>query len=150
MEAVNVLSENADRYSVGMTLRRFGVSAAMFAAALLLAVMAGGIFTSGVAPVSAQSDEFVSVSVHGYHSCGLRSGGSIACWGYDSYGQASPPQGSFASVSAGFYHTCAVRTDGEVACWGSNDWDDTQGSGRRRRHRVGSHPSAPVAVTPAA
>ena len=44
--------------------------------------------------------------------------GSVACWGYDSEGQATPPKGEFASVSAGQYHTCGVRTDGSVACWG--------------------------------
>ena len=31
----------------------------------------------------------------------MRSDGSVACWGFDYYGQATPPAGSFDSVSAG-------------------------------------------------
>ena len=50
----------------------------------------------------------------------MRSGGSVACWGSDYYGQATPPAGSFVSVSAGWDHTCGVRSNGSVACWGSD------------------------------
>ena len=53
-----------------------------------------------------------------YHTCGVRVGGSVACWGGDNYGQATPHGGEFASVSAGTYHTCGVRVGGSVACWG--------------------------------
>jgi alpha-tubulin suppressor-like RCC1 family protein len=57
------------------------------------------------------------------HTCGVSSTGSIECWGYDDYGQATPPAGSFQSVSAGSEHTCGVKSDGSVECWG----DDTYG-----------------------
>ena len=55
-----------------------------------------------------------------YHSCGIRVDGSVACWGDDTAGQASPPEGSFKSVSAGQQHTCGLRPNGVVECWGSN------------------------------
>ena len=47
--------------------------------------------------------------------------GSVACWGSDYYGQATPPAGSFVSVSAGWDHTCGLRSDGSVTCWGWNE-----------------------------
>ena len=63
--------------------------------------------------------EFASVSAGYNHTCGVRTGGSVACWGYV---RGTPPQGEFASVSAGDHGdgdpTCGVRTDGSVACWG--------------------------------
>ena len=63
---------------------------------------------------------FVSVSAGYEHTCGVRSDGSVACWGIDFYGEATPLEGSFVSVSAGNYHTCGVRSDASVACWGSD------------------------------
>ena len=72
-------------------------------------------------PPTPPAGSFVSVSAGGYHTCEVRSGGSVACWGSDSYGQATPPAGSFVSVSAGWDHTCGVRSDGFVACWGWNE-----------------------------
>ena len=48
--------------------------------------------------------------------------GSVACWGRNYYGQATPPAGEFASVSAGEEHTCGVQRDGSVACWGYDSY----------------------------
>ena len=67
---------------------------------------------------SDESSPFVSVSAGGGYTCGVRSDGSVACWGEDDYGEATPPGGSLGSVSAGSFHTCGVRNDGSVACWG--------------------------------
>ena len=69
----------------------------------------------------AASGTFDSVSVGGYHTCGVAADGSVACWGSDGYGVSSPPEGEFASVSAGTYYTCGVRTDGTIACWGLDE-----------------------------
>ena len=65
--------------------------------------------------------EFASVSAGGRHNCGVRVDGSVACWGNNEYGQATPPEGEFASVSAQGARTCGVRVDGygSLACWGS-------------------------------
>ena len=46
----------------------------------------------------------------------------LACWGDNSYGQATPPSGAFSQVSAGYWHTCGLRTDGTLACWGDNEF----------------------------
>jgi hypothetical protein len=59
--------------------------------------------------------------VGGGHACGLTVDKSILCWGNDSFGKATPPQGSFTSVSAGTKHTCGLKTGGAVICWGSDE-----------------------------
>ena len=60
------------------------------------------------------------------HTCGLRTDGTIACWGDDSFGQSDAPDGRFSSVGGGHSHTCGLRTDGTIACWG----DDSFGQSR--------------------
>ena len=63
---------------------------------------------------------FTQISSGANHACGLRANGSIACWGSNVFGQATPPTtGVFTSISSGDAHTCALRNDGAVVCWGS-------------------------------
>jgi alpha-tubulin suppressor-like RCC1 family protein len=31
------------------------------------------------------------VSAGGYHTCGVQTDGTVACWGDETYGQAGPP-----------------------------------------------------------
>ena len=69
---------------------------------------------------------FVSVGAGLLHSCGLKTDGTVACWGSNEdskgnyLGQSTPPVGTFTSVSVGFLHTCGIRMEGSVVCWGSN------------------------------
>ena len=63
------------------------------------------------------------MSAGGDHTCGVRTNGTLACWGHNVDGQATPPAGTFtgAAVAAGGDHTCGVEDDGTLACWGGND-----------------------------
>ena len=69
--------------------------------------------------------ELASVSAGAGYACGIRTDGSVACWGDDRFSQGTLPEGDFASVSAGIdslgaSYACGVRTDGSVACWGDD------------------------------
>jgi len=61
----------------------------------------------------------------GFHSCAVRSSGSLACWGYDAFGLSLPPAGEFSQVSSGYYHSCAVRSDATTKCWGFSTFNQT-------------------------
>ena len=68
---------------------------------------------------------FATVSAGLAHTCALRISGIVRCWGDDSNGQTTVPQGTYSAVSAGRRHSCGVSTDGTVACWGDGQWGQT-------------------------
>ena len=57
--------------------------------------------------------ECVSVGAGGGRTCGLRTDGSVECWGK----VIVPPTGKFTSVDSGTT-ACGVRNDGALECWG--------------------------------
>ncbi len=84
----------------------------------------------------------IAVSAGGNHTCALLTGGTVWCWGDNSFGQlgnSSTPQITplpnsstpvltsiityVLALSAGANHTCAVNNVGTVYCWG----DDSSG-----------------------
>lgn len=68
---------------------------------------------------------FGAIGAGGHHACGLRAGGTAACWGLEWHGQTVPPDGGFAALSVGGYHSCGLRADGAVECWGHNTHGQT-------------------------
>ncbi len=60
---------------------------------------------------------FTFVSSGNGSSCGIRTDGTVACWGHPSYARSEIPSGNFLRISADFC-TCGVRASGELACWG--------------------------------
>lgn len=72
-------------------------------------------------------------------ACALLSGGTVACWGDNSYGQLGTDPTVTASsatpiavtglsdaiaIAAGAVHACALISGGTVECWGSNDFGE--------------------------
>ncbi len=93
----------------------------------------------GVGPTAASPtpesgrNDWLQISAGSGHTCGIRVGGILVCWGDDYHGQLGngtdglqqvPDRiGSFArwtAVSAGSVHTCALRSTGQLYCWGYN------------------------------
>ncbi len=68
---------------------------------------------------SSSTSKFKAVSAFYAHSCGLRTDGTIVCWGEDDFGKLDAPGGHFRAVSVGLGHSCGLRTDGTIVCWGS-------------------------------
>jgi alpha-tubulin suppressor-like RCC1 family protein len=53
-----------------------------------------------------------------YHTCELRSDGTVDCWGDDTSGESTPPASTFRFISVGEYDSCGIRNDNSMDCWG--------------------------------
>jgi alpha-tubulin suppressor-like RCC1 family protein len=94
--------------------------------------------TSDAVPVPSRVagiDDAMGIAAGGSHTCALREGGSVVCWGYNYFGQlgndsTKPTRATSiqnvvhledaVQVTAGQHFTCALRNTGAVVCWGHN------------------------------
>jgi len=109
----------------------------------------------------------------GDHTCALLAGGSVDCWGYNSFGQlgdgiSSGPQTcefgvvrcaktpvaasgttSPTAIAAGGDHTCALLAAGRVTCWGANSFGELGDGTRSGPAACNGYPcsATPVAVS---
>ena len=65
---------------------RMGLTTSLVVSLLMLAIISD--YWGRATP---PAGSFESVSAGGEHTCGVRSDGSVACWGADYLGQATPP-----------------------------------------------------------
>lgn len=79
--------------------------------------------------------EWILVAAGDHHTCALKSGGTLWCWGFNAYGQIGdgdtqnvfiPKQielneaSNWKTVTAGENHTCAITGEDTLYCWGEN------------------------------
>ncbi len=70
---------------------------------------------------SLSKNTFSQVSVGYNYGCAVRSDdNTLACWGHNLYGQATPPSGTFSQVSTAVFHSCGLHTNGTIECWGGS------------------------------
>jgi alpha-tubulin suppressor-like RCC1 family protein len=87
-------------------------------------------------------DDAAQLAAGRYHTCALRKGGSVACWGLNAKGELGDGMTQDSSspvavmnlsaatfVAAGSWHTCAATAPGQVLCWG-DDLGGQLGDGR--------------------
>jgi alpha-tubulin suppressor-like RCC1 family protein len=100
--------------------------------------------------------EYVEICTAEYHTCGLRRGGVLDCWGANSKGQlglgdyagrdAPTSLGDaprFASVACGGEISCGLTDDGALYCWGANN----EGAlGQGEQGAVGQASATPLLV----
>jgi alpha-tubulin suppressor-like RCC1 family protein len=81
--------------------------------------------------------KFSALSVGDIHACGLRTDGTVMCWGSNQWGQLGsdaplknnkpllvPGVTDAVAISAGTESTCVIRANRSAACWGLNAWGE--------------------------
>ena len=71
---------------------------------------------------SAQAATFPSISAGQEHTCAIKTNDTVACWGWNAFGQATVPTdlGTVKQITGGYNHTCAIKTNDTATCWGYN------------------------------
>ena len=63
--------------------------------------------------------KFTTLAPGNDHTCGLRSDGSVLCWGEGpSFNNQPLSRGPFESIVSGWGFSCALKNDGTPICWG--------------------------------
>jgi alpha-tubulin suppressor-like RCC1 family protein len=109
-------------------------------------------FSATPVAISGVSDA-IAVDAGSDHTCVLRSGGTVSCWGTNTFGQlgnstttssltpvAVTGLTTASTITVGFRFSCARRVGGSVVCWG---WNNTGELG----NGTTTNASTPVAVT---
>lgn len=98
-------------------------------------------FDAGTSEAGPPPAGITKLSVSRSHTCVIRAGGVVSCWGSNSGGECGVPPSNngvtpvdvslpnaATAVAAGDGHTCALLTDGTVRCWGYNNYGQTTGA----------------------
>lgn len=89
---------------------------------LLVSAPGANSYTTGVFTVSAPPvpTSFAPLGAGGFHTCAVKTDGTVTCWGDNLQGQTSVPEGltGVVAVSTSNAHNCSLRNDATVSCWG--------------------------------
>src|SRR4051812_33221506 len=88
-----------------------------FPALALLGATSAFAAAISIAGPNAPGSVRTSIAAGNFHTCAIRSNGTLACWGDDRNGNAVPG-GTFVEVAAKGNQSCATQTSGGVVCWG--------------------------------
>lgn len=94
-----------------------GAAAALLTGLLVVVVTPAHADTNGAIATTPTGTVTGRVEAGGQHTCGIRTTGTVACWGSDADGESSPPPGLYSAVSSGIGFSCGLRSDG-LKCWG--------------------------------
>ncbi|MBN2018599.1 MAG: hypothetical protein JW749_00045 [Sedimentisphaerales bacterium] len=84
-------------------------------------IIAWGDDTDGIVSNIPDGNDFIEVAAGKYHALAIRSSGSLAAWGWNSYGQCNVPEGNdFIAIAGGVRHSIALKSDGSLVGWGDN------------------------------
>lgn len=96
-----------------------------------MAVGADGkvVVSGGHAPAPPSLSNVIAVATGGdFASVALRADGTVATWGFNTYGRQEVPAGldSVVAVAAGHRHFLALTGEGRVVAWGGNEYGQTE------------------------
>ena len=84
--------------------------------------IAGNVVEWGYIIGSDDESPSLTIAAGSYHSLALKVDGTVAGWGWNDYGQATPPDNlsDVVTIAAGGRHSLALKADGTVVGWGAN------------------------------
>ena len=82
-----------------------------------------GVCAAGVCGSLSEGSDFVQVASAFYHTCGLKSDGTLACWGSTSGGRTPAPAGTYSALAINLNTSCAIGSGGALTCWGPNTYN---------------------------
>lgn len=130
----------------------------------LLGTPSDGGYTAGPSTIAMPGGhKAIDIAAAFESTCAALDDGTVACWGYNQYGQSGAPldasptqilatptivpgvsEAEQVASSAGSYHVCARIHGGTVKCWGSNTYGELGASAEGGS--VGTSSSTPVDV----
>ncbi|RIK46248.1 MAG: hypothetical protein DCC57_15690, partial [Chloroflexi bacterium] len=114
--------------------------AALLMAALLIGPAAQPVRaappTTTTQPDAAPLLGVTALAAGGDHTCVLKAGGEVQCWGWNNYGQIGDGStemrltpvtvvglaGGVRAIATGYAHSCVLTGSGGVRCWGSDEF----------------------------